>query len=80
MSTSKKGKYSLLKEFDKSVILTGEDIEELEAALEDAKKPMEYVMKSKKGVTYYFKVRSYTVVNGKKVYSPYSSIKSITSK
>ena len=37
-------------------------------------------MKSKKGVTYYSKVRSYTVVNGKKVYSPYSSIKSITSK
>ena len=31
MSTSKKGKYSLLKEFDKSVILIGEDIEELDS-------------------------------------------------
>lgn len=30
------------------------------------------------GKTYYFKVCSYTVVNGKKVYSPYSVCKSVT--
>ena len=36
--------------------------------------------KTKKGTTYYYKVRSYKVVDGSKVYSPYSSIKSIKSK
>ena len=41
---------------------------------------LEYTTKTKKGTTYYFKVRSYKVVDSKKVYSPYSSIKSITSK
>lgn len=36
--------------------------------------------KTKKGKTYYYKVRSYKMVNDKKVNSPYSSIKSIRSK
>ena len=35
---------------------------------------------TKKGKTYYYKVRSYKMVNSKKVYSPFSSIKSIKSK
>ena len=35
---------------------------------------------TKKGTTYYYKVRSYKVVNGKKVYSSYSGIKNIKSK
>ena len=35
---------------------------------------------TKKGTTYYYKVRSYMMVNGKKLYSPYSSIKKIKSK
>ena len=35
---------------------------------------------TKKGTTYYYKVRSYKMVDGKKVYSDYSSIKSIKSK
>lgn len=33
-----------------------------------------------KGKTYYYKVRAYKIVNNKKVYSSYSSIKSISSK
>ena len=35
---------------------------------------------TKKGKTYYYKVRSYKLVDGKRVYSPWSSIKSIKSK
>ena len=35
---------------------------------------------TKKGYTYYYKVVSYIMVNDKKVYSPWSSIKSIRSK
>ncbi len=35
---------------------------------------------TKKGKTYYYKVRSYKLVDGKKVYSPYSGIKKIKSK
>ena len=35
---------------------------------------------TKKGYTYYYKVRSYILVNEKKVYSPFSGIKSIKSK
>ena len=35
---------------------------------------------TKKGTTYYYKVRSYKVVDSKKVYSDYSGIKSIKSK
>ena len=35
---------------------------------------------TKKGYTYYYKVRSYMIINNKKVYSPYSKIKSIKSK
>ena len=31
----------------------------------------------KKGKTYYFKVRTYKTVDGKKIYSSYSSVKSI---
>ena len=36
--------------------------------------------KLSKKKTYYYKVRAYKVVNNKKVYSSFSSIKSITSK
>jgi hypothetical protein len=32
-----------------------------------------------KGKTYYYKVRAYTTVNGKKVYSSYSGVKKIKS-
>ena len=35
---------------------------------------------TKKGKTYYYKVRSYKIVDGKKVYSPYSSVMKIKSK
>ena len=41
---------------------------------------LEYVNSTKKGTTYYYKVRSYRVVDENKVYSSYSSIKSIRSK
>jgi len=42
---------------------------------------IEFVDKTKKGTTYYYKVRSYGYRdNGDKEYSPYSSVKSITSK
>ncbi len=41
---------------------------------------MKYTMKTYSGFTYYFKVRSYKKVDGKPVYSPFSSIKSIKSK
>jgi hypothetical protein len=41
-------------------------------------KTVKYTKSSlKKGKTYYFKVRTYRTVNGKKVYSAYSSIKSV---
>ena len=33
-----------------------------------------------RGVTYYYKVRSYKVVDGSKVYSPFSGTKTIVSK
>ena len=56
-STSKKGKYTIVKK------LTSED----ELIFDDA---------TKKGTTYYYKARSYTLVNGKEVYSDYTSIKS----
>ena len=39
-----------------------------------------FINKTKKGKTYYYKVRSYKIVNDKKIYSPYSSVKSIKSK
>ena len=39
-----------------------------------------YNNKTKKGTTYYYKVRSYKMVDGNRVYSPFSSIKSIKSK
>ena len=55
-STSKKGKYTIVKK------LTSED----ELIFDDA---------TKKGTTYYYKARSYTLVNGKEVYSDYTSIK-----
>ena len=35
---------------------------------------------TKSGYTYYYKVRAYSRVDGSKVYSPYSSIKSVKSK
>ena len=41
---------------------------------------LEFTSKTKKGKTYYYKVRSYRVVSESKVYSPFSSIKSIKSK
>lgn len=39
-----------------------------------------YENKTTQGKYYYYKVRSYKIVNDKKIYSPYSSIKSIRSK
>lgn len=60
-STSKNGKYELIKEI--------KNIEELE-----------FNDKTKKGYTYYYKVRSYKVVGDSKVYSPYSKIKKVISK
>ena len=60
-STSKDGKYELIKSLTKLDYLTFDN-------------------KTKKGVTYYYKVRSYRVVNEKKVNSPYSKIKKIVSK
>ena len=60
-STSKRGKYSLIKSLT--------NIDELT-----------YENSTKKGKTYYYKIRSYKVVNDTKIYSPYSSIKSIRSK
>ena len=42
---------------------------------------LEYVNKTTKGKTYYYKVRSFKLnESGKRVYSPYSKIKSIKSK
>ena len=62
-ATSKKGKYSKIKEFNSEVEL------------------LEYVNKTKKGKTYYYKVRTFKLDgNGKRVYSPYSKVKSIKSK
>ncbi len=61
-STSRRGKYSLIKEF------TTED--EL----------LQYINNTTKGRTYYYKVRSYKIVNESRVYSAYSSIKNIRSK
>ena len=59
-STSKYGKYNLVK-----------SLKESNLTLIDS---------TKKGKTYYYKVRCYVLVNNKKVYSNYSSIKSIKSK
>ena len=41
---------------------------------------LEYTQKTKKGITYYYKVRSFKVVDVSRVYSPYSKVKSIKSK
>lgn len=60
-STSKDGKYELIKSLTNIDLLTFDN-------------------KTKKDVTYYYKVRSYRVVNEKKVNSPYSKIKKIVSK
>ena len=40
----------------------------------------EFVDNNKKGYTYYYKVRSYKVVDNAKVYSSFSDIKKIISK
>jgi hypothetical protein len=41
---------------------------------------LEYTMKTYKGYTYYYKAKSYKIVDGNKVYSPFGGIKSIKSK
>ena len=41
---------------------------------------LKYNNSTKKGTTYYYKVRSYMIVNEEKIYSDYSTIKSIKSK
>jgi len=41
---------------------------------------LQYNDTTTKGKTYYYKVRAYIIVDGQKVHTPYSSIKSITSK
>ena len=62
-ATSKKGKYSKIKEFNSEVEL------------------LEYVNKTTKGKTYYYKVRTFKLnESGQRIYSPYSKVKSIKSK
>ena len=41
---------------------------------------LSYIDKTKKGKTYYYKVRAYKVINESRVYGPYTGIKSIKSK
>lgn len=60
-ATSKKGKYTIVKDITSLDSLTITD-------------------KTTKGRTYYYKVRSYKIVDEKPVYSPYSGIKNIRSK
>ena len=59
MATSKKGKYSKVKD-----VKSGKTVKYTKSSL-------------KKKKTYYFKVRTYRKVSGKKVYSSYSSVKSV---
>ena len=41
---------------------------------------LSFINGTKKGTKYFYKIRSYKVVNNKKIYSPYSAIKNIKSK
>ena len=80
-STSKNGKYELVKDIDGSnpdYDFTGIDVD---YSADPYSLKISFNDKTKTGKTYYYKVRSYVFLkNGKKAYSKYSSIKSIKSK